>query len=92
MPKFVLDVNVLIYFRVKIEGDNEPEPSVPRLEGNVPFIFVGTKVRNDVCSAIKCSDPADFDSGSLIWGISKGQDPGSAMLLLNRCYSNKYNG
>ena len=30
--------------RVKIEGDNEPEPSVPRLEGNVPFIFVGTKV------------------------------------------------
>lgn len=29
--------------RVKIEGDNEPEPSVPRLEGNVPFIFVGTK-------------------------------------------------
>jgi hypothetical protein len=34
-------------FRVKIEGDNEPEPSVPRLEGNVPFIFVGTKVRNN---------------------------------------------
>ena len=30
--------------RVKIEGDNEPAPSVPRLEGNVPFIFVGTKV------------------------------------------------
>ena len=29
--------------RVKIEGDNEPEPSVPREEGNVPFIFVGTK-------------------------------------------------
>jgi len=29
--------------RVKIEGDNEPAPSVPRLEGNVPFIFVGTK-------------------------------------------------
>merc|ERR1719236_390882 len=29
--------------RVKIEGDNEPSPSVPRMEGNVPFIFVGTK-------------------------------------------------
>merc|ERR1719391_1047838 len=29
--------------RVKIEGDNEPEPSVPREEGSVPFIFVGTK-------------------------------------------------
>ena len=32
--------------RVKIEGDNEPAPSVPRQEGNVPFIFVGTKVGN----------------------------------------------
>ena len=30
--------------RVKIEGDNEPTPTVPRVEGNVPFIFVGTKV------------------------------------------------
>lgn len=29
--------------RVKIEGDNEPSPSVPREEGSVPFIFVGTK-------------------------------------------------
>lgn len=29
--------------RVKIEGDNEPEPSAPRQEGSVPFIFVGTK-------------------------------------------------
>jgi len=29
--------------RVKIEGDNEPKPSVPREEGSVPFIFVGTK-------------------------------------------------
>ena len=29
--------------RVKIEGDNEPLPSVPREEGSVPFIFVGTK-------------------------------------------------
>ncbi|XP_075209996.1 synaptic functional regulator FMR1 isoform X2 [Lycorma delicatula] len=28
--------------RVKIEGDNEAEPSVPREEGQVPFIFVGT--------------------------------------------------
>ena len=27
--------------RVKIEGDNEPKPSVPREEGSVPFIFVG---------------------------------------------------
>ncbi|KAJ8978336.1 hypothetical protein NQ317_011459, partial [Molorchus minor] len=28
--------------RVKIEGDNEPQPSVPREEGQVPFVFVGT--------------------------------------------------
>ena len=29
--------------RVKIEGDNEPEPTVAREEGSVPVIFVGTK-------------------------------------------------
>ena len=29
--------------RVKIEGDNEPEPTVAREEGSVRFIFVGTK-------------------------------------------------
>ncbi|XP_014239231.1 synaptic functional regulator FMR1 isoform X8 [Cimex lectularius] len=28
--------------RVKIEGDNEPQPSLPREEGLVPFMFVGT--------------------------------------------------
>jgi len=28
--------------RVKIEGDNEPQPAVPREEGLVPFMFVGT--------------------------------------------------
>ncbi|XP_058064529.1 fragile X messenger ribonucleoprotein 1 homolog, partial [Anopheles bellator] len=28
--------------RVKIEGDNEPKPSLPREEGQVPFVFVGT--------------------------------------------------
>ncbi|KAG7175706.1 Synaptic functional regulator FMR1-like [Homarus americanus] len=28
--------------RVKIEGDNEPEPTTPRTEGQVPFVFVGT--------------------------------------------------
>ncbi|KAK8389260.1 hypothetical protein O3P69_020892 [Scylla paramamosain] len=28
--------------RVKIEGDNEPEPTTPRAEGQVPFVFVGT--------------------------------------------------
>lgn len=28
--------------RVKIEGDNEPEPVLPREEGQVPFVFVGT--------------------------------------------------
>ena len=39
--KFTLNVKL---FRVRIEGDNEPEPSVPRQEGNIPFIFVGTKV------------------------------------------------
>ena len=42
---FNLDYKIsIIYFRVRIEGDNEPEPSVPREEGNIPFIFVGTKV------------------------------------------------
>jgi fragile X mental retardation protein len=28
--------------RVKIEGDNEPEPVAQREEGQVPFVFVGT--------------------------------------------------
>ncbi|XP_011297808.1 fragile X mental retardation syndrome-related protein 1 isoform X2 [Fopius arisanus] len=28
--------------RVKIEGDNEPQPTMPREEGQVPFVFVGT--------------------------------------------------
>ncbi|XP_030759821.1 synaptic functional regulator FMR1 isoform X2 [Sitophilus oryzae] len=28
--------------RVKIEGDNEPQPTIPREEGQVPFLFVGT--------------------------------------------------
>lgn len=28
--------------RVKIEGDNEPQPTIPREEGQVPFVFVGT--------------------------------------------------
>ncbi|KAJ9576299.1 hypothetical protein L9F63_006843, partial [Diploptera punctata] len=28
--------------RVKIEGDNEPQPTTPREEGQVPFVFVGT--------------------------------------------------
>lgn len=28
--------------RVKIEGDNEPQPMQPREEGLVPFVFVGT--------------------------------------------------
>jgi len=27
---------------VKIEGDNEPQPTIPREEGQVPFVFVGT--------------------------------------------------
>ncbi|KAJ8724228.1 hypothetical protein PYW08_015702 [Mythimna loreyi] len=29
--------------RVKVEGDNEPQPSAPREEGMVPFVFVGTR-------------------------------------------------
>ncbi|CAG0889739.1 unnamed protein product [Darwinula stevensoni] len=28
--------------RVKIEGDNEPKPTIPREDGQVPFVFVGT--------------------------------------------------
>lgn len=27
---------------MKIEGDNEPRPTIPREEGQVPFVFVGT--------------------------------------------------
>lgn len=27
---------------MKIEGDNEPQPTIPREEGQVPFVFVGT--------------------------------------------------
>lgn len=29
--------------QVKVEGDNEPQPSAPREEGMVPFVFVGTR-------------------------------------------------
>lgn len=32
----------LLKVRVKIEGDNEPQPTIPREEGQVPFVFVGT--------------------------------------------------
>ena len=28
--------------RIKIEGENEPNPTTPREEGLVPFVFVGT--------------------------------------------------
>ncbi|XP_063707421.1 fragile X messenger ribonucleoprotein 1 homolog isoform X2 [Culicoides brevitarsis] len=28
--------------RVKIEGENEPQPSIPHEDGQVPFVFVGT--------------------------------------------------
>ncbi len=35
--------------RVKIEGDNEPEPTAPREEGSVLFIFVGTQVMRIYC-------------------------------------------
>jgi hypothetical protein len=28
--------------RVKIEGDNDPQPTLPREEGQIPFMFVGT--------------------------------------------------
>ncbi|XP_046396363.1 fragile X mental retardation syndrome-related protein 1-like isoform X4 [Ischnura elegans] len=31
-----------VHVRVKVEGDNEPQPSIPREEGQVPFVFVGT--------------------------------------------------
>lgn len=33
-----------MYFqvRVKIEGENDPMPSLPRKEGQIPFMFVGT--------------------------------------------------
>lgn len=32
----------VVQVRVKIEGDNEPQPTIPREEGQVPFVFVGT--------------------------------------------------
>ena len=28
--------------RVKIEGENDPQPTLPREEGQIPFMFVGT--------------------------------------------------
>lgn len=28
--------------RVKIEGENEPNPTIVREEGSIPFVFVGT--------------------------------------------------
>jgi len=34
--------NCRFQVRVKIEGDNEPQPTIPREEGQVPFVFVGT--------------------------------------------------
>lgn len=34
--------NYVFQVRVKIEGDNEPQPTIPREEGQVPFVFVGT--------------------------------------------------
>lgn len=27
---------------MKIEGDNEPQPSIPHEDGQVPFVFIGT--------------------------------------------------
>lgn len=33
---------IFLKVRVKIEGDNDPQPNVPREEGQVPFMFVGT--------------------------------------------------
>lgn len=38
----------LFYFEIhlngemKIEGDNEPQPSIPHEDGQVPFVFIGT--------------------------------------------------
>ena len=31
-----------VQVRIKIEGENEPNPTTPREEGLVPFVFVGT--------------------------------------------------
>lgn len=31
--------------RVKIEGENEPNPTIVREEGSIPFVFVGTVER-----------------------------------------------
>ncbi len=28
--------------RVKIEGENEPNPTIVREDGSIPFVFVGT--------------------------------------------------
>lgn len=33
---------ILFHWGPQIEGDNEPQPSIPREEGQVPFVFVGT--------------------------------------------------
>lgn len=39
---FEIKLYCLSQVRVKIEGDNEPAPTIPREEGQVPFVFVGT--------------------------------------------------
>lgn len=39
LPEFLRSC---LQVRVKIEGDNEPQPTIPREEGQVPFVFVGT--------------------------------------------------
>nr|CAI5843942.1 unnamed protein product [Callosobruchus analis] len=38
----IVDKSGVLKVRVKIEGDNEPQPTIPREEGQVPFVFVGT--------------------------------------------------
>lgn len=35
---------------LQIEGDNEPQPSIPREDGQVPFVFIGTT--ESICNAI----------------------------------------
>lgn len=33
---------ISIPISIQIEGDNEPQPSIPHEDGQVPFVFIGT--------------------------------------------------
>lgn len=40
--KLVIACRACAEFRSQIEGENEPHPSIPREDGQMPFVFIGT--------------------------------------------------